>query len=960
MALPRMEEATLYEPIIRYLREIGFDAVGSTVVTRKHPDILFRVGAATFVVEVKLGKPEKQSAAYAQAWDYARRLETDNIVVLVYPEEYRDEVITDGRILDKLALDGHVHALVLTDYWTDDVKDSPKRIFEQLKHMIVEKKRKIDFHFVVAQIEEYVRDLHSIIHRINTDELVTEVVDKLDLFCSVGQIKDKETARRQVVGLGAYLLFNQLLFYHIYKRKTNDPDLDELEPVDEVADLQHYFDEITHIDFRPIYRINILGHIPEKPAVVRILNEVIKSIKLLRAEHITHDLAGRFFHDLIPFEARKVLAAFYTHPVAAEILANLAIDTWDQRVVDPACGSGTLLVSTYTRKRELYAQEHGQKKAARIHRQFVEEDITGIDIMPFAAHIRTLNLTIQNIEQETNVVRIAARDSLGLADLLSKPAFKKTGTEFLPYAREVQERLFPTVDAKVVRSEGALSPDGKGKGFRLKPTDIVIMNPPFSDREKMPKDMRNKLKNNLILTEMCGNRVNLWGFFLVLADLMLKPEGKLACVVPINFGRGAATQKVRDYLLDNYRIKYIVKSVADLAFSEGAKFRDILLVAEKASPREDDLLAIVFLKKSIREMRLSEGAQVVARMEALPRKEGTSENAEFDIVFKSHNEIKQFKDNLMPILGAPDLPSLKAFTEFSRILKKRSGNKLRKLGSFTIKEGFHASPKGLSELTFVTRPTKGERTRKAFLLLGEEKTGHIRANVKGTDLWVKIPREKILPALRTLTNVDSYCIGEKCDYFITDNFKGFEKVLMLSKWKDKRKFGWGFVAKKASGKSTHLVVARRFRPNSESTHFFAFSSGQKFIAPHTFKIITASKSESTLQCLCLNSVVGLLGAVLYREQTTEGYADIMESDLVLFDTVNSEKLTEGELRMLNDLYEDLRTVEFPSIVRQLEGNFWARVRLDKAILKVLGLKEAEIIKHLPRIYDSLIRNLKQN
>jgi len=41
--------------------------------------------------------------------------------------------------------------------------------------------------------------------------------------------------------------------------------------------------------------------------------------------------------------------------------------------------------------------------------------------------------------------------------------------------------------------------------------------------------------------------------------------------------------------LENYHIKYIVKPVGDLAFSEGATFRDILLIAEKRKPRDDDI-----------------------------------------------------------------------------------------------------------------------------------------------------------------------------------------------------------------------------------------------------------------------------------------------------------------------------------------------------------------------------------
>ena len=311
-------------------------------------------------------------------------------------------------------------------------------------------------------IENYVRDLNSIIYQIKTEELASEVVDKLDLFSSIGEIKDKEVAKRQVVNLASYLLFNQLLFYHIFKKKS-ETNLPELQEIDRVKSLQIFFDAITDIDYQSIYRVNILGHIPEKLVVLNTLNEVIKAIKLLRAEHITHDLAGRFFHDLIPFEVRKVLAAFYTHPVAAEILAGLTIDSWKDTILDPACGSGTLLVSAYKMKMNLYEKLYGFKDLDAIHKRFLENEITGIDIMPLAAHITTLNLATQNIEQKTNNVQIATKDSLSLSDALKTQKFKKEGVKISSYTREIQQTLVHMASSKALRNEGAVSPKGKGE-----------------------------------------------------------------------------------------------------------------------------------------------------------------------------------------------------------------------------------------------------------------------------------------------------------------------------------------------------------------------------------------------------------------------------------------------------------------------------------------------------------------
>lgn len=958
MTLPKIEERTLYEPLINHLKSIGFDAIGETKVITSHPDILFKFDAISFVVEVKIGKPEIGLKAVAQASDYAQKLGTKNIVILIYPEKYRNQVVFDSAVVEKVALCEEAHVLVLTDYWTQSLKDKPTNVFRSLKTAVLSKKVSVDFRTVVALIESYVRDLNSIIYQIKTEELASEVVDKLDLFSSIGEIRDKEVAKKQVVNLASYLLFNQLLFYHIFKSKSENPNLPELKETDRVKNLQKYFDAITDIDYQSIYRVNILGHIPEKSVVLNTLNEVIKAIKSLRAEHITHDLAGRFFHDLIPFEVRKVLAAFYTHPIAAEILAGLTIGSWNETVLDPACGSGTLLVSAYKKKMNLYEKLRGFKDLDIIHKRFLETDITGIDIMPFAAHITTLNLATQDVEQETNNVRIATKDSLSLSDVLKTQKFRDEGVRISSYTREIQQTLIHAESGKVVKKDGSVSLKGKGEEFFLKPVDVVIMNPPFSDREKMPEDMRNKLKDYNALIEICGNRVNLWGFFLALADLVLKNNGKIGTVLPINIARGKATEEIRNYLLDNYRIKYIIKSVSDLAFSEGAAFRDVLLVAEKNQPNMDDLVAIVFLKKSIREMSLDESEKVVKEILDSPHRKGSFTSKDFDIFFESYVELLQLRENLMPIVGASEVSSIEAFANFLKILRSRGKDKLTNLEGFNIKEGFHASPAGLSQLTFITRPINKERVERASLILDDEKGESIKVSLKEANLEFEIAKEKTLPALRTLTNVDNFCIEKRKDYFVKDEFKGFDSILMLSKWKDKKSFGWDFVDKEVTGKGTYLAVARRFRPNSRNTHFFAFYSDDKFIAPHTFKIIQTKKEESKLQCLYLNSVIGLLNVISLREQTTEGYTDIMESDLNFFITIDSKKLSEKELEKLNGLFEKLKNVGFPSILEQLDNRFWARVELDETILKMLGFSDEEVNRWLPRVYDALVKELK--
>ena len=961
MTLPRIEERTLYSPIIEYLKELGFESVGETTVTKKHPDILFKLSSTSFVIEVKIGKPEVGLSAMAQAYGYAKNLRTENIIILIYPEKFRNQTILDMRIVPQIALDEEINALILTEFWTEKVKDKPKNIFRKLKNIIAIEKIKIDFKTVVDLIGSYVKDLNSIIYQVKTDELISEVVEKLNLFTSIGEIRDKELAKKQIMNLSSYLLFNQLLFYHIYKKRTKNMQLNDLDEIYSVKEIQRYFDAITDIDYQSIYRVNILGHVPDRPEIIQTLNELINAIKLLRAEHITHDLAGRFFHDLIPSEVRKVLAAFYTHPNAAKILADLTIDSWDETVIDPACGSGTLLVSAYERKQELYTKLYGFKDLGEVHKRFIEEDITGIDIMPFAGHITTINLTMQNIEQETNIVRIGCRDSLSLAKNLKNKDFTEfSGIKISSYSEKVQKTLSGIYEEKVMGT-GAISPKGKGEEFYLRPFDVLLMNPPFSDREKMPEDMRNEIKSNKILGNISGHRINLWGYFLALADLLLKPNGKMGVVIPINIARGKATEKIRNYLLKNYHIKYIIKPVGDLAFSEGAAFRDILFIAEKRKPEKHDLTAIIFLKKSIREINIEKTKKIIEKIYKIePKKDYSYSNEDFDIFFIGNDKLLDHKSNLMPLLWASHADSIHNIERFLELIRKKSTNILVKIKKESLREGFHSSPKGMSEMVYITRPLEKSRITRAFLILDKEDKEYVYFRIKKTNLKFKIKKDKILPALRTLTGIKNLELNNNSDYIILYNFKGFDQILRLSKWKNKKNFNWNSVLNEAKRKKSYLALSYRINPYSKNTSFLAVSNTRRFIpSDGAFKVFMVKNNKDAIMLsLDLNSIHYLTQFFINKGETTGQFSIIRSDEFALIDIIDLNKLSTKEKESLLNLFEKLKDVEFPSIIEQLENRFWARVELDKTILKILGFSDGEINEWLPKVYDTLVSELK--
>lgn len=954
--IPAIQESTLYPILVKRLGQIGINAVGETILSSgKKPDILFLYNNVSFVIEVKIGEENLSATATAQGFKYAQKLRTNNLIVLIFPESLRNEPVLFEEFFNDQILNLKINVLILSDFWTESLACSAKDLFDNLKVKLDRKEVSIDFNTVVKLINRYVENLAKVVFNVTNHELISEVVDKLDLFSSIGEIKDLKTAQNQVMNLASFLLFNQILFYHIFTKKNKTKVLPELDEVNEPYELQKYFDAITEIDYKAIYKVNILGHIPDYPDILKTVNDIILAIKLLRAEHITHDLAGRFFHDLIPHEVRKVLAAFYTHPNAADLLAGLCISSYEDTVIDPACGSGTLLVASYKQKENLYKQIHGYKKQSEMHKKFIEQDITGIDLMPFAAHISTINLTMQNIEETTNQVRLATRDSLELARGLKSSVFSGA-MDIQSYNESIQGDLFKLqiFEQKKI-TKGALSPDGRGEGFKLKLNDVCIMNPPFSDREKMPKYMQEKLTANVKLNEHCGNLINLWGYFLVLGDFLLKDNGILGAVIPINFARGKATEKIRDYILTNHTIKYIIKSVADMAFSEGASFKDILLVTEKRKSTKEDKTKIVFVKNSIKDIkseRIQKYTETIIHNDFLI-------NEDLDIFSITRDDLLNSKSNLMHILWANDFNSYKAIKEYSRTLKNK---KLKDFPEDFVNDCYNSSGyKGLIEATFITNPiNEPSRIERAFMILTEKNKSKLVIRLRKSNLTFKVPIANIKKGFRTLTGYRSFNIGNEHDYFIYKKFSELSEILLLSKVDKSIINNWREVEKRSKDKYVNLILARRFRMNSLNTSFLSFYSDEKIISADVFKIIPKiTKQNAKILCLFFNSIVNIIQMLTNREATTGGYGTIRETDLLEFKIIDYENLSIDDKEFLLGVFDNLKNVKFPSIVEQIENRFDGRIELDKAILQVLGYKKGEINKLLPMLYEVVIKELKE-
>jgi hypothetical protein len=110
--------------------------------------------------------------------------------------------------------------------------------------------------------------------------------------------------------------------------------------------------------------------------------------------------------------------------------------------------------------------------------------------------------------------------------------------------------------------------------------------------------------------------------------------------------------------------------------------------------------------------------------------------------------------------------------------------------------------------------------------------------------------------------------------------------------------------------------------------------------------------------LYFNSIVSLVQIISLKAETLGTYSRLLKQDWAQFRILNIRMLTEKEKENLLNLFEKLKEIEFPSLLDQFDKRFWARIELDKIILKILGFSDKEIENWLPKAYNAITNELK--
>lgn len=415
----------------------------------------------------------------------------------------------------------------------------------------------------------------------------------------------------EVADMAALMVINAMVFHDrlssasidiplLPKEISNDNNL--------ASELVQSWSSILKIDYWPVFRTayDVLLAMPSNEGHI-FARECLHYARNILAKPVIgrHDLAGQIFNRLVA--DRKFLAANYTTIPMATMLAGLALDKnrwididWSEVdslrnlvALDPACGTGTLLMAAYREIASNYRSEVSSDKYSEtqnaLHTALIEDSIHGADVVDAAIHITAstlasmmpnatferMNLHVLPLDDdEAGGARVGSLEWLGTDQV--RTVFSGAGERIGPL-EAVTSTALERPEPNLVIANPPYRRHNSATGEGESNTRVFGHKDPLSER-----GLANRLSK--LLASQPGNQIaGLGSAFISLADTMLKPQGRLAFVLPASSVAGTSWAQIREALSNRYHVEYVVSShdSSPTPMSYDTNINEVLLIAKK-------------------------------------------------------------------------------------------------------------------------------------------------------------------------------------------------------------------------------------------------------------------------------------------------------------------------------------------------------------------------------------------
>jgi len=595
--------ATELAKVIMVIGEsIGFDAEVEKKTPSGYPDIIvYYKGEPVAVIEVK--KPEiplsdpklnKQALRYAEWYRKNKEVKLYGIHNMRYLKLYK--YITKPEKEQTTLLDyikGTVSGWVLvSDFpfkimpWVSSIRDykhikTHREARENLKKFLLNLKEILE-----GKTLDLSKEVIDTIKKLIEEGSSRGIIQFEDLYRSNAKVRKlveswfsergfkKPRSTNELRNLLKLLLKEQIytftmkiLFYLVLQSIDTDMATklqESIKPIEEIKDPE-FFKRIANMlfnyaiertgDFEEIFGVNTVDKLPFAEASLPQLKEIVRYLNQIRWSDISVDVIGRIFEGLIYEERRHLLGQHYTDTKIVDLILTGVFkkDGIPDKLLDPACGSGTFLVRALNYWKIMYSTELAKLKTP------IYEYVEGIDIDRLASMLAKINLYIQALEKI------------------------EEGYKYIP-------KIYHGDFFKVSLSQDYM---------------YIVANPPYTRQEEMSmayydRNYKECLRKTVSDISGWSERASIYAYFLVRGGKHLRENGRLGFIVENSWLNAEYGRALKKWLFNNFRVEYVIESLAERWFKDAAIITNII-IAEKT--REYNYITrFIFLKKKLSEL----------------------------------------------------------------------------------------------------------------------------------------------------------------------------------------------------------------------------------------------------------------------------------------------------------------------------------------------------------------------
>lgn len=595
------------------LRSRGLDIYTQVKMGQGRADLVVDHEQGKIAVECELDGPGKRRQAVKDA---VKRLtpvrHVDTAFAVVYPPNCSEKSIHDGTELAVSIVDDYV-ARPKREHLVLDAGDpgTPTDANTRARWTTC----------TVAELADRIRNAHKDIGDPST--IVGRLRDAVDAAASrlseaeckaIGQSLGlgprkgdwRPAARRALLIVASASMFHARLDSHL---RTMRPEIDSRTGAkfrgawgpeslngcyrsdDTPSRLSDTWSLILAVDYKPIFEsgVRVLDALHSAPFTQAV--KIVVNWSRYAAGQVggmRHDILGRIFH--IMLDDAQFDGSYYTSVPAATLLAGLALPRAPPperlrsfRVMDPSCGTGTLLMAAAERLR-------GSSGTGSGHAHLIENVLEGLDINVTALHIAATTLGL-----------LSPTTKFGNMNLHRMP-FGEIGGTSRAAAGSLElyatGGLSPFVDWVDARSPRQIDTGAGTAPQRYEHSaDLVIMNPPYTRNDKRHDQLSKvaearvkKRESEILATSPVKlDRTSSGLMFLVLGEHLCSRTGTLACVFPLSSATAPSARGIRQFLAERFDIVYLIVSHDPDReyFSENTSIAELLLVARRKTEKGD-------------------------------------------------------------------------------------------------------------------------------------------------------------------------------------------------------------------------------------------------------------------------------------------------------------------------------------------------------------------------------------